>query len=353
MRRMFISTSIVTSVIAHVRRVPDAVASAGMDPTITSAPEIPLELLGKRDDPNRFMGWISLDEGWTTRECDVDGTLYSSGDYWRCCGITASTCNLPVACESGSLVYSYSGRSQSRETYACTELYTESDDQSFTVCNTGFRFDNTADRSPSLNLFCGESGSNWSYYREKPEDTSASTSLSSSPTFTPVLPPGVTPAQETSSSSSPPKSDDDDGSSAWIAGAIVGPIVGLVAIGVVAWVFFFRNPDKDDAPITEAKPEGTPVGDPPAYSGSPQSSQDSVPATGIAGSTPIGNDPQSMEVREDNRSDSWIQPPPHPPPVDTVASSPASSSSLYAPPPTPPNYGYIHGHAMDVKSPQP
>lgn len=93
------------------------------DPTITPAPNVPVELLRKQNN-DRFMGWVKISGTWTSRTCDIGGTYYQSGSNWRCCATTVAGCQGPVGCVSGSLVYSVTTGSQSRATYAWYgELY--------------------------------------------------------------------------------------------------------------------------------------------------------------------------------------------------------------------------------------
>jgi hypothetical protein len=171
-----------------------AASPATLDPTITPAPDISLELL-RRQNNVRFIGWVSFSGEWLSRTCDLGGTYYQSGDYWRCCATTLDGCNVPVGCAAGSLIYSITTSGTSKLTSvdwyvdaACnlgwrieltrivysTSIYT--DDSSFTICNTGLVFENSADSDAQTNVFCGISSLNWSYYRASP------------PTSTPTLP---------------------------------------------------------------------------------------------------------------------------------------------------------------------
>lgn len=88
-----------------------------LDPTITPAPRIPIELLRKQNN-DRFIGWLSVDGEWTTRTCEIGGTYYQSGEYWRCCATTLAGCNVPIGCVAGSVVYSFESGTQSLGTYA-------------------------------------------------------------------------------------------------------------------------------------------------------------------------------------------------------------------------------------------
>jgi hypothetical protein len=92
------------------------------DPTITPGPKIPTELLLRQND-DRFMGWIQWNGQWTSRQCEVGGTLFQTEDFWRCCATTAagSECEIPVGCVSGSLIYdlgTFASGSATRGTFA-------------------------------------------------------------------------------------------------------------------------------------------------------------------------------------------------------------------------------------------
>ncbi|KAF2180517.1 hypothetical protein K469DRAFT_714496 [Zopfia rhizophila CBS 207.26] len=51
-------------------------------------------------------------------------------------------------------------------------IYTDSPDRPFSICNTGFIYENNLDSDPQTDIFCGRSSLNWSYYRVKPEESS-------------------------------------------------------------------------------------------------------------------------------------------------------------------------------------
>lgn len=156
-------------------------ATREADPTITRAPDIPVELLRKQAVNDRFIGWISIDGDWTSRTCDIGGTYFQSDEYWRCCATTLDGCNPPIGCVSGSLVYSFytstslalttrawyvsSIPTQARIRLICecsTEVYANDPDAtSWSLCNTGLMYENTADFNPATNVFCGARASRW------------------------------------------------------------------------------------------------------------------------------------------------------------------------------------------------
>ncbi|KAF2437900.1 hypothetical protein P171DRAFT_437514 [Karstenula rhodostoma CBS 690.94] len=280
------------------------------DPTITSAPSIPIELLRKQAVGDRFIGWISIDGEWISRSCDIGGTYFQNNDYWKCCAITRNGCNAAVGCVAGSLVYSlYTSSSYSLSTLACTAAYDDPDATSWSVCNTGLMYENTADFDPVTNIFCGASASRFTYYRVRPTEstsssessssTSTPTSTSASPTDTPTNPadsatstPSPTPLPEPTK----PKSK------AWIAGAVVGPIVGLALVGLLAWFLLSRRNKKTAPPPPPMQQHyGSPT-QPPAYHYDAQK-----PAA-----VPMG-----MAAHQ-----GWAAPPPHSPTSQAAASPP-------------------------------
>ncbi|KAH7121175.1 hypothetical protein B0J11DRAFT_59100 [Dendryphion nanum] len=304
------------------------------DPTITPAPQISVELLRKQNN-NRFMGWVSYSTGWSSRQCDIGGTLYQSGDYWRCCATSVASCNVPVGCISGSLIYSFATGTASRRTYACTDIYSDPADRSFTICNTGFMFENTLDSGPQTNVFCGISSVNWSYYRVKPEETSAvaSSVTSSSPKSTPATP---TATGQTSPSASPinqPQIEQKSKSKAWIAGVVIGPIAGIAIIGLIAWIFLIKKKKKNAAAAGAPPGVGGAEAAPPYNPASPQQGyQQPMQQNGAGGFVPFGVSEQKHQ--------SWMQPPPGSPlssPQTQHATpyfEPATPNGGYYPPPT-------------------
>ncbi|KAF1830028.1 hypothetical protein BDW02DRAFT_573406 [Decorospora gaudefroyi] len=242
------------------------------DPTITEGPHI--ELLRRQNDA-RDIGWLEYDGSYSFRQCNTDGTYYETGSVWRCCHTTNAGCaetNIPIACVSGSLIYPYSGtvRSGSEITWACTSVFTDAEDSTATECNTVLLFQNQNDLSnPKTNINCGPSALRWTYYRESPAEPTP-TDVSSDPASAPPVSvpesPTPTPSSELDTKIDPPDNvDKEESSNAWIAGAVVGPIVGLALIGLVAWLLIRRRKKK-----TQYRPAATTEGaagpnEPPQY----------------------------------------------------------------------------------------
>ncbi|KAF2731662.1 hypothetical protein EJ04DRAFT_578958 [Polyplosphaeria fusca] len=246
-------------------------AAITADPTITQAPNVPLELLRKQNN-NRFMGWLSYRGTWSSVQCEYGGTLYQNGEYWGCCTTAAASCNRPIGCLSGSLVYTFTSGTISRATYGCTDIYTDSTDRSFTVCNTGYLYENTQDTSPETNLFCGVSSLNWSYYRVLPEVSSETSSFSSSSSPRSTSASSTSSPATTSATPTPTAASSQEKSKAWIAGAVVGPIGGLALVGAIFWFCFVRRKKRASPPPPPPVAQQPPHSNTPTYfTGSPQS----------------------------------------------------------------------------------
>ncbi|KAF1913315.1 hypothetical protein BDU57DRAFT_351297 [Ampelomyces quisqualis] len=226
------------------------------DALITPGPQI--ELLRKQNDIS-YMGWVSYNGTWSTEICDPGNTYYQADGQWACCATTKAGCtNLAVGCQDGNMLYrntasgSLSGSLSSR---ACTAIWTASTDRSFSLCNTAFMFENEGDSNPKVNIVCGVSALNWSYYRQAPQRALETTTSRSSP-FSSLLPlasrlPSSALASSTSSSSptviislSGKNGGGKSKSKAWIAGAVIGPLLGLALIGGAIFFFMRRKKNK-------------------------------------------------------------------------------------------------------------
>ncbi|KAF3039699.1 hypothetical protein E8E12_003132 [Didymella heteroderae] len=214
------------------------------DPTITAPAVLP------RQNSDTFIGYVELNNTWSSLDCNSGLTWYQSGQYAQCCPATLAHCYAPTACVGGSQIYTYPDLSPSVSTIACTDNY---NNPALSVCNTIFIFENTQDSNPRTNINCGDSSAGWSYYRDiPPESTTTTSSMSGTTTSTPV-PPALT--------SSPVPS-----SKAWIAGAVVGPILGFALIGAGFWLFLRRRkravqlPQRGSASMAPIDPNQPPTG---------------------------------------------------------------------------------------------
>ncbi|CAO2649942.1 Nn.00g012340.m01.CDS01 [Neocucurbitaria sp. VM-36] len=203
------------------------------DPTITSPAVLP-----KRQNNDRFIGWVELSGSWYSETCNAGLTWYQEGKYAQCCPATLASCYAPTACVDGSLIYPYSDLSTTR-TIACTENY---DNTAYSVCNTAFIFENMNDSNPKTDIVCGESAVNWSYYRKVP--ASATEVVSSDiPTSIPQVASTADTAPDSTEAATSTNSKKSK-SKAWIAGAVIGPLVGLALIGLGVFFFLRRKKNK-------------------------------------------------------------------------------------------------------------
>ena len=142
------------------------------DPTITEAPQIDLELL-RRQNSDRFIGWLQDSNSWDSRQCVTGLTYFQSNTRWACCTTTSTGCDLrtlPIGCITGSLIYSLISATgtQQRTTIACTSIWNDPTDRSLTVCNTAYVYEYLQDKDPATRIVCGDTGENRSYYRQQP-----------------------------------------------------------------------------------------------------------------------------------------------------------------------------------------
>ncbi|KAF2125151.1 hypothetical protein P153DRAFT_360752 [Dothidotthia symphoricarpi CBS 119687] len=224
--------------------------SSTSDATITPGPQI--ELL-KRQNGDQFMGWLSNDGTWGAESCNAGGTFYQTDEYWACCATTAAGCEvMPHACVSGSLIYSLSS-SGALATIACTDAYTNSGHESYSICNTLFLYENEQDSQPETNVNCGISSLNFSYYRVAPAAATAGTSSSSAIASNSGSTTALTPVN-TSTSSTTTKAKTKKKSKAWIAGVVIGPLLLFALIGFC----LAKRKKKNAATVQPAHATGAP-----------------------------------------------------------------------------------------------
>lgn len=167
-----------------------------------------------------------------------------------------------------------------------TSIWTASTDRSFSLCNTAYMFENERDSNSKVNIVCGVSSLDWTYYRTAPVAATETTSTTSMdvpmllwsyltnraigtrlasfslpgrasliPTSIPTLAPASDPVDNTPSSFGTRRKSK---SKAWIAGAVVGPLLGLAILGLLACFFIRRKKNKSRnqtvAPATGGMP---------------------------------------------------------------------------------------------------
>lgn len=260
--RVAISSVLVASgIAAELAPTPVVVESA-----ITPGPQVEFELFRKQNNL-QYIGWRQWSGIWTTRTCNLGGTYYATSSYWRCCGTELNGCpstQIPTGCVDGSLIYPVvpTGTNTATDTTrACTSIFTSSAQQTHTACNILRMFENEGDTSALINYNCGESSIDWTYFRNQPQEAKQTSDLSSlNPSNT--SPQSVSASVTSSSSSSPtvipPPGDESGGSKAWIAGAVVGPLLGLALVGFLVWFFLRRRKrnQNSNAPADGNAPAG-------------------------------------------------------------------------------------------------
>jgi len=225
-----------------------------VDPTITPAAVLPRQ----RNDPN-FIGWFLETSGstslWTTGTCPSGAYWSQANNYAACCPTSIADCYTATACfvSSGQGYQVVTAPAlTSSWTIACTSNYK---DTARSLCNTISVFERYGqeDSNPQINIYCGSLSAKWTYYRTIPP--SLTEHVSSSPTSISQ----VTPTTTSASSTPTPKPESE--SKAWIAGAVAGPILGLVLIGAGVWLFLRRKKKAAHTPpagvggYTDAKPQ--------------------------------------------------------------------------------------------------
>ncbi|KAF2995076.1 hypothetical protein E8E13_002848 [Curvularia kusanoi] len=205
-------------------------SAAVSDPTITPAPNYELF---KKQNNDRYMGWVQQNGIWSSVQCEAGATYYQDGKNWRCCGTTSAGCDIPQACVNGNLIFDGAilGSSTSL-TFACTDVYNEPIDASFTVCNTAFMYENSQDSSPKTNPEAAKTTTRASARGSATAAATTSDSFGSFETDEPTV--GTHTTKKKSKSK------------AWIAGAVIGPLIGLAIVAFLAF-FCIRRKKKNKA----------------------------------------------------------------------------------------------------------
>ncbi|KAJ4370881.1 hypothetical protein N0V86_008574 [Didymella sp. IMI 355093] len=170
-------------------------------------------------------------------------------------------------------------RKQNDARYMGTSAFDNPDASSWSVCNTAYLYENDRDSSPETNVNCGPSNYNWSYYRSQPADakTTSTRTQPRSSTVTPTDGAGADPASTVIPEV--PEKKKKKSSKAWIAGVVVGPILGLALIGFLAWFCIRKKKSKKAAtplpPATYNSQPAAPAGptSPPQYYPPPMQQQ--------------------------------------------------------------------------------
>ncbi|KAF2822450.1 hypothetical protein CC86DRAFT_469810 [Ophiobolus disseminans] len=205
--------------------------AAPADPTITSPAILP------RQNGDRFIGWVQSSGKWYSEACNSGLTWFQEGRYGQCCPASLTRCPAPTACVSGSMIYPLPALSKTT-TIGCIENFGNA---SYSICNTAFIFENMQDSNPKTDIVCGEESVNWSYYRQVPA------SITEAATRAPFSIPN--PVTTAVGSLGTTNSGKKGGSKAWIAGAVIGPLLGLALVGVA--VFFLLRRRKNKSKVSQ------------------------------------------------------------------------------------------------------
>ena len=234
------------------------------DATITPAPHV--ELFRKQNDV-RYIGWYTnlVQGNWSTHTC-ATGTYFQKNNNWGCCGTNPEGCGISRTCVGSTLVYT-----------SDTRVYSKPCTSSYPVCLTALMFERYEDSSARSYVNCFESASVtrlWSYWRQQPE--MAKTTSTPSPGST------ATSAGPTSTAVNPGNREDENNeggkSKAWIAGAVVGPVLGL-ALAALAFWFCIKRKKRTAAPTTTDTSKPLPNGQtPPTQYHSPHMQQSEAAA---------------------------------------------------------------------------
>ncbi|OJJ70104.1 hypothetical protein ASPBRDRAFT_56827 [Aspergillus brasiliensis CBS 101740] len=184
-----------------------------------------------QDSPH-FMGWYL---GTTTQALTDAGTWSTSGQYAAGCTASA-TCSWATACSGNILYYNVDNKTLDcgAESMSC---------QTMTI------YQSEPYATPSAyNLFCADFWSAYTIYRELPATTTSTTSATSdskaSATTAPITSVATQTSSATQTSTASPSSTSTSSSSgkrqAWIAGPVIGAVVGVGAVAA-AVIFFLRR----------------------------------------------------------------------------------------------------------------
>lgn len=227
-----------------------------IDPTIT-----PAALLPRQIDSN-FVGWfsqasVSGTDAWIRSSCASGDVWRQSGNYAQCCPSTA-ICYTAIDCTESQgqayRIYTDPGYSTTFSRPCFANFGPE-----YSKCNTDYISSSWGqnDPDPKTLIACGNSGADWVFYRDIPPsltEQGSTSSTSSLPGTSSSSSSGTSTSSSSGTSSTTPVAPTqtpkpESGSKAWIAGAVVGPILGLVLIGAGVWLFLRRK--KKAAPMPQ------------------------------------------------------------------------------------------------------
>ncbi|KAI9854950.1 MAG: hypothetical protein M1813_000615 [Trichoglossum hirsutum] len=200
----------------------NASLAAGVDPIITPAPELAIRQAPISTDP-AFQGYYVKDITSTeTIKCQPLNTWTTWSSYGQCCR-PGDPCTFITACISNSLFDNQGSRGGCQTGWGCgtITIYSQSPPtQGMSVL-----------RIPCIN--------NWNaftIYRSIPITTTTTSTTRTSTATTSAITTSTTTIPTSKSIATPPKND------AWIAGAVVGPTVGVAIIaGLLFWIFKLKR----------------------------------------------------------------------------------------------------------------
>ncbi|KAK1751449.1 hypothetical protein QBC47DRAFT_391839 [Echria macrotheca] len=193
--------------------------------------------------PANFRGFQLYANGAVeTITCSDSATFYTSSTYGACC-YPGTRCNFATECEGGTAYQIFGG------SYTCSSAYPN--------CYTMTIYDKSPSASSSwLMRGCATNWSAFTIYREVVTTSSQSSTIA--PTTGPTVSkqtPSATPtsANPTSRPSETSEPAAAGASQAWIAGAVIGPVVAVAGLGFLAfWLGMKRGKKNTVEPLVLA-----------------------------------------------------------------------------------------------------